>query len=303
MIRRLAALSLVTCVSASTSCGGGGSASPQLCALVSACDPNGTTSFGATCDGLGELSNFSNSSTEHLTIQAELSCAQGASDCASLFACLDAPASAVAACKGGTNEVCSGGYAVDCNVKLGGKPQGVNCSAVGLVCGANTNGATCGTASCDVTTTKSSCDGDNLVTCNGAGGVLISSNCAETEGANTCAVVGGLAMCVGDGAKCDATTTPKCDGTAIVKCIGGKTARFDCTTYNSNATCKTSAAGYPQCVGAGTECTAMTSETCKDGVITYCSWGTKMTVDCKSFGLSGCATTPGQGVTYAHCTQ
>jgi hypothetical protein len=117
-------------------------------------------------------------------------------------------------------------------------------------------------------------------------------------------VVGGVAQCVGNGAACDEMTAKNsCDGSTIVGCAGGKQSRLDCTTLSSNATCKLQSNGEAQCVGIGTECTSMTPETCKDGVVTYCSWGTKVTVDCKSYGLSGCATTQVQGTTYARCTK
>ena len=58
-------------------------------------------------------------------------------------------------------------------------------------------------------------------------------------------------------------------------------------------------------MGAGTECDENTSDTCDGGVITYCMWGVKTTLDCKTYGLSGCTTvsaslTPGQVV--AECT-
>jgi hypothetical protein len=315
-------MSLVTSVFASISCGGGGggngSGSPQLCALLSACEPSGA-SFGTLCQEVGTTSTFASSSTEVMIEQSVLSCAQGATDCASLDKCLVAPASVAAVCKGSTMQTCSNGWLVQCGSTLDGKTQGTDCSASGLVCGTSNYGASCGAATCDPSKTKPSCDGDNLVTCNSAGSVLQSTDCThsvvtsctgvgttqtcQTLVGNACAVVSGTAQCVGNGAACDgATVKSSCDGTSILSCTGGKQARFDCSTFSSNATCKI-LNGLAQCEGAGTECTSTTPESCKDGVITYCSWGTKTTLDCKSFGLSGCATISGTARTVAHCTK
>lgn len=85
---------------------------------------------------------------------------------------------------------------------------------------------------------------------------------------------------------CASGTSLSFGSTCEVLTVGGE--RRLVAPLDSNATCRIGTDGEPSCTGAGTQCTDMTPETCADGVITYCSWGTKMTVDCKSFGLSGC---------------
>jgi hypothetical protein len=52
------------------------------------------------------------------------------------------------------------------------------------------------------------------------------------------------------------------------------------------------------------DCSGTTSESCSNGVITYCMSGSTSTLDCKQYGLSGCGTTVATGnqQTIAQCT-
>jgi hypothetical protein len=329
MDRILASVAVIVSGALSSACSASGAAgvSQQLCALASACG-EGTSAFGQTCEEIqAEASLGTNGTgTDQALISAELSCVESASDCASFQACLTVPASAAAACKG-IGSVCSGGYVVRCGAELGGLTEGDDCMGAGLVCVEGGDGASCGTASCDSTTTKPTCDGDNLVTCQPIGGFMsttgvlssdscngsMSSECSlgpgggncQTAVGQTCGVVSGVAMCVGTGAACDQTTSKNsCNGTVMTTCTGGALATYDCTTEDPNATCQIGSGGDAQCVGAGTACTDKTPETCANGVITYCSWGTITTVDCTSYGLSGCkmVTTLLGGQMSAACT-
>jgi hypothetical protein len=301
-----------------------GAASPKLCALASGCLGLGSfIPFGALCQGFDAAAHDPAVllGNDNGPISEELTCIEAASDCASMAACLTVPASAAAACHG-TQSVCSNGYAVECGgPPIGGKTPGSNCAGAGLVCAEDSNGAACGSASCDPATTRPTCDGDNVVTCSEPGGALTTMSCkgmigtacsgsssggssCQTLVADTCAVVNGTAQCVGSGAACDASKGGNtCNGTSIVACAGGKTASFDCSLESPDATCQVQSDGSAQCVGTGTQCTAETPETCANGVITYCMWGTKTTVDCKAYGLSGCTTfTSSPGTTGASCT-
>jgi hypothetical protein len=275
--------------------------SQQLCALASACAESSTTSFGGQCEEITELAGLGGSeSTSQVLVQSELGCLQSATDCASFRACITVSASAAAACTGSAS-ICANGYSVACGSRLGGLTEGNDCQSAGLVCGQTSFGAECGIATCDSTTTKPKCDGTKVVTCSSFG-VTTATDCS-TEGA-TCAVVAGTAMCVGTGASCDETTSNQsCDGTTLVSCVGGKLGRFDCTSADSNLTCKVDN-GQAKCAGVGTQCTDMTAETCSGGVITYCMFGTTTKVDCTSFGLSGCnvVSVPGQ-LAAAACTE
>ena len=331
MNRTFAWLTLVVaCGGCAAACSSSSSSSPggvsqKTCALTSACSGVGTSlSFGSLCELLdvaatGDASRLGSSGA---LVREESLCAQAANDCAALQACITVPASAAAVCNGATSAKCSNGYAVQCGQPtMDGLTPGRNCAGAGLVCAADSLGAACGTASCDPTTTPPACNGDDLITCSEPGGALSSTNCkyamstvcmgsssgsssCQTQTAETCGVVNGKAQCVGTGPACDETTFKNsCDGTSIVSCTGGKTARFDCTSQHPNSTCQLQSDGSAACVGTGTECTSTTPETCVNGVITYCMWGVKTTVDCKAYGLSGCTTFGvGSGPTGAACT-
>jgi hypothetical protein len=313
------------CVAAcSSSPSSPGGVSQKTCALVSACGGVGTFfGFGSLCELLDVVATVdpSHLGSDGAILREQVLCGEAANDCAAVQACLTVPASAAAVCNGATSAKCSNGYAVQCGqAKIGGLTLGSNCAGAGLVCTADSLGAACGTGSCNPATTQPTCDGDNLVTCSEPGGALSSTNCkfststscmgsssgssCQTQVAETCAVVNGKAQCVGTGPACDATTFKnRCDGTSIVSCTGGKTARFDCTSQVPDSTCQMQSDGSAACVGTGTQCTSTTPETCANGVITYCMWGVKTTVDCKSYGLSGCTTsTGGSGPTRTACT-
>jgi hypothetical protein len=275
-----------------TACGSssGSGVSQQVCALASACGSQTGfgSSFGKACEQLSEeanLANFGFLGVSPALVAADVSCAEAATDCASFRACQTVPSSAAAACKGASHAICSQGYVVECGSTLDGKTQGENCGGAGLICASDLDNAGCGTAKCDPTKVKPKCNGDQLVTCSPSG-ALNSEDCSAVG--ETCLVAAGMATCGGTGAKCDGSTMKSsCDGSKIIGCAGGKLAKVDCTLLDPAATCKVEN-NEANCVGAGKQCTDDTPETCSKGVIHYCSWGTKTTVDCKAFGLSGC---------------
>jgi hypothetical protein len=115
---------------------------------------------------------------------------------------------------------------------------------------------------------------------------------------------------VGTGAACDETTfVNTCDGTVLVTCAGGKTSRLDCAANGIPQTCFPATmgpTGFPTavCGGAGRTCPGG-SESCADGVIDFCLFGSKAQVDCKRYGLSGCTLTSpevGGPTLLAQCT-
>ncbi|HJX51211.1 MAG TPA: hypothetical protein VJ801_00465 [Polyangia bacterium] len=90
---------------------------------------------------------------------------------------------------------------------------------------------------------------------------------------------------------CDSLTfQSRCEGTMRVECINDTVFRFDCSLLRSGLTCGLDATGYPDCKPMAAECDMGASESCQDGVISYCSVGLPATFDCRSVGLSGCAT-------------
>jgi hypothetical protein len=326
---RLTLLSLLVALGSSlqAGCSTGTSFDPRVCALVTGC--MGTLGEGVSpwCETLQSVEanpgtplrrdNFS-----HETLQ----CVSGATTCGEVTACLTATPSETAACNGKSTYQCSGDVLVKCGV---GTPLIYDCAQDGQHCFQGTASATCGTGTCDPSTTPSSCQGDVVVRCANIGtatepsGVLVPTECSKQWGwaldvsmadacngpgvctslfANTCGVEGGVAQCMGSGAACDPNTfVASCSGTVVSACTGGKVAHFDCASLGP-LTCQGSS--FPNCFGAGTECADFGGETCQDGVITYCLWGTKQTMDCKSYGFSGCTTTMwGGSKPGAQCTR
>jgi hypothetical protein len=177
-------------------------------------------------------------------------------------------------------------------------------------------GANCAAALCDPNTATSSCDGDFLLECEASFGGTRAKSCpldtnatcdstgkCQSHVGETCGVVNGKAMCVGKGAACDETTfTNACDGSTVVTCTGGKVARQDCAALDARLTCRIAADGSANCDPIATECDGTTPESCANGVISYCLFGTKATFDCKGIGLSGCTTSQGALGPAAACT-
>lgn len=307
MKRLFAWLSLISACGALGGACSSSAGDQELCARAEACIGAAGGRFGGTCEILAEYTHLDPSflGSEGQAILASLHCVQSASDCVGAKACVTATATQAAACKTGSLDRCSGDVAVRCQAAAGGTPEILDCGAAGLKCFENDAGAACGTAACDTQTAKPTCDGDNLVACAPGSGALQVTSChlfagvtcttdgtgqtCRTQVAETCGVVGGVAQCVGAGDACEAKTfAQKCDGTTIVTCTGGKVARLDCGAVDARLTCLDQGGGVLGCGGAGTDCTETTAETCVDGVITYCMWGTTTSLDCKSLGYTGC---------------
>jgi hypothetical protein len=308
----------VALVAAPAACGGGASsADRELCARASACGlPHLPATLGLLCPTLqavrdrGAASAFSDLQQS----AALLDCVAATDDCEAWRACYQADPDETAACAGATHDVCVGDVAVDCSSP---SVEVRDCGAADLVCGENANGAGCGVETCDKGAVPDRCEGPLLLSC-GPVGVVTAEGCASEPialscgssgnwcaavGGETCAVVDGAAACVGAGEACDATTEPsRCDGSAVVRCVGGHEARVDCAVANRALTCRV-VADSPHCVPAAQECDFTTPEECADGVITYCDLGRVATLDCRSYGLSGCEIVPQSNPAGARCVE
>jgi hypothetical protein len=302
----------------------------RTCALLSACEQGSFPGFGAICEFealvQGPLNPNVIESPE--TAHAVHQCYARATDCAGIKACLAATPALAAACAGANRfGLCVGNVAVWCAPFQAGfgpvadadlpVPSAFDCGAVGLVCGQDSINAMCGTATCDATTMPH-CEGDSVVAC--FRGALQSEPCnivgpafctpgpsgrtCSEQAWDTCAAFGGGVGCVATGAVCDESTfETACDGSSIVTCSHGRIGRFDCTSLGLPLTCRIAPDRSAACAANATECDSViapsdlselgvaTPETCADGVITFCYFGHKTTVDCRSFGLSGCTAT------------
>jgi hypothetical protein len=289
---------------------------PRFCALGSACDDTGSFfTFGALCELVSaEMSLLNENALGSLEqpLSSELACAAAAPDCTSFNACAGQKPADASACASSTMPHCEGNLLVSCGAN---PPTATDCTVSGMTCVQSSLGAQCGMGACDPASTMPSCNGDTLVRCEGGAlqsqlcndGLVTTTTCSgsgttncNTHVGETCGMVGGQAQCVGTGPSCDETTfTNRCDASVVVTCTGGKIGQFDCSNLGSQVTCRLASDGSAGCAGAGTQCDAMTPETCNGGVVTYCMWGTITTLDCKQYGLSGCAAQGG----VARCTQ
>lgn len=288
----------------------------RLCALVSACSDTVDMGVGVLCESIQPYRNIIAALGSGLSINPEsVLCLRGATTCEEVDACIRNTPAQIAACNGKTTDQCVGDIVVQCGT-LAPPFYFYDCAQVGQHCFQGASRAACGTGTCDPGATSPSCQGDSLLRCSDIGtaaepgGVLFPTDCDKQYGwtvdyeegdscasatctleyADTCGMAGGVAQCVGTGAACNPSTlVASCSGTVVTACAGGKVAHFDCASIGYQ-TCKESPTpGYPYCAPAGTDCDR-SDETCEDGVISFCLWGTKATMDCKSYGFSGCTT-------------
>jgi hypothetical protein len=307
--------------SGSPSGGGLTAAAERACALFLGC--TGTVGAGGFCgDILLVEAGASNTDEDMETAlsRSTLACLSKATDCATALSCIEATPAQTAACGSGTEQQCSGDFVVQCNGTL----EAYDCTQIGQHCITANGVGVCGTGTCDPGTTPDACQGDSWVTCsavnNGASGVLTVIDCKDgfpgvectgddedppctTSLSETCGTVGGKVQCVGSGPACVAPFGDTCSGSVVNACSGGEQSHFDCASLGPLFTCGPFTGGSVTCVSAANDCTEATPETCADGVITYCLWGTVATLDCKSYGLSGCTTSPGGPPTLVGCTK
>ena len=290
-----------------TGCGSGSSAGLlEVCARVSACSL-GTSSFTEGCNSyvlVDRAGRTSDGTGDRLTV-ALVDCVANAPDCAAVEACTTATSAEAEVCAGGDVDRCAGDVLVECDGTE--SPDAFDCASAGLVCGQTEQGAECGTASCDPATTPAQCEGDRAITCDVDGNVLVTRDCryamtvscssggggmtCQSRVGETCAVVDGEPRCIGAGESCDeATFQNSCDGSVVVTCAGGAIGRRDCAALDPALTCRLESHGAAECAPLAQQCDEHTAETCEGGVITFCLLGEVATVDCASYGLSGCTT-------------
>jgi hypothetical protein len=134
-----------------------------------------------------------------------------------------------------------------------------------------------GIASCDPASTPASCNGDLLVSCENDGNVLVSHDCGLEE--RTCRTnSAGVFDCVGD-TPCDLSTSQlRCDGAVQVACGGDTESRVDCSRFGMTCTLEVTSTGDQSssstaCTPIDQKCMVGASESCQDGVISYCNLG------------------------------
>lgn len=271
----------------------------ETCARLSACgltiDIAGSAgeSFGSCVYFVGAVGLLapSEASGDKRT-ESVFTCISAASTCDEIRACSRPTSAQAAVCDTTAQDTCSGNTLVNCSMNgTSREVTAFDCAAAGLVCGASADGADCGIASCDPASMLPSCNGDLLVTCETQGNVLVSRDCRR-EGQACRSNSAGIFDCVGD-TPCDPSTfQTRCEGATEVMCWGSTESRFDCSRV-SGMTCSLGVIGDATTMGCTPieqQCIVGASESCQDGVISYCNLGLPATFDCRSVGLSGCTT-------------
>lgn len=216
-----------------------------------------------------------------------IACASEASSCDDVFACLGSGSSCNA---GSTSPYCDSDVLYNC--VDAGASQGVlieaDCADHGLACYSSPNGAPsiCAQSFCDPSTYAANCVGNVAYNCVGTG--IVEKDCSLLFPGTSCAVFDDagylVAQCQGDGDPCDASFNPSCSGANLNVCQDGFAYERECLP------------GLPCQIDPNTNtasCGAMVTagcapETCNGAELTYCLDGEPRTIDCTSFGFSGC---------------
>ncbi len=292
-------------VPACSSTGGFPADALRLCALTSGCTPeNAAGGFGFMCSNIVMAAAFAppagmSGSGGSIPGFPSFACMEQATTCAELSACSAPTPADDALCGGKTGNVCANGVALEgCP-----KPTSVtDCTALGVACQASASGASCAPVTCDASNALH-CEGNTLVGCDPMTGSIVDQDCTlptsyvdSNGGVYPYPLVGACvnAQCTGAGAPCTSIDPEDytCQGSVIAGCGNGHAATFDCTTLNLGLTCSDQGEGA-YCIRPNAECDRLAQETCNDGVITFCLFGVTTTVDCKSYGFSGCGVLTG----------
>lgn len=253
-----------------------------------------------------------------------LECKLAAKDCAAVRACTPPKASFAAPCaENPLADFCDGDTWVFCD-ELGAPLRAMNCAAAGLSCHKDI-WAGCGKEPCQFGVTKPACapdDADVLVECD-ASGYLRRIDCRtqynmvninSPDGEKKITIAGetcgfdpqrGDIACIGKGEDCS-FFSQACNGDVLETCAGGKIGRRNCAALEPEG----QGCGFVQsgqfsggaaCGIVEGSCDMGADESCDGGKATFCSYGTKATVDCKLHGFGGCATAKLGERTVAYC--
>ncbi len=275
----------------------------HACAIASACSLNGAPPVSPLSDECELLALVAAFPSPRQTATSGYGCYFSATDCASFESCLMGPratAAQLAACSGSKDAQCQGNVAVDC-----GSGYVQDCGSVGYVCGLDGQSAICGPQSCDSATFTPHCQGNTSVSCSGQGGVVQEESCDGPLQEQVCVEVSGYPYCEDPSGTCDPSFQASCQGTVATNCKNGLVTTLDCGAIGLGVDCRVLMDGTAACQGTSgcNDDDGTTKESCNDGIISLCIFGTTTTLDCRSYGLSGCTTTAlGGGRTFAACT-
>lgn len=300
--------------------------SVAACLRVNACEADGGAPIGLhTClaHPLDAQWAWATVGPARLDLMA-LDCALAAKDCAAVRACTPPKDSFASICAQNPGvDLCDGDTWVFCD-DTGAPLTAMACGAAGLSCRKDI-WAGCGKDPCQFGVTKPTCAEDDahvLVECD-ASGSLRRIDCRAQynmvsihgpDGDQKITIAGetcgfdeqrGDLGCIGEGEACP-FFSQACNGDVLETCAGGKIGRRDCAALEPEGQgCgfvqSGQFAGGAACGIVGGSCDMGGDEACEGSKLTYCSFGTPATIDCKVHGYSGCATAKAGQRTIAYC--
>jgi len=255
----------------------------RACVQQVSCDPNVPPFDISYCIAMDPLS----------------SCLRNIQTCDDFTACTGRRYGASNACSAGeTGWKCSSPtLAVFC--PSSGSQFSVDCSKLGAVCNAYTQGGGTGYWPCRVDPATSCSDTDpSLWHCSGnfnyhcLDGIQYGEQCDRAEYSRTCVEqTAGKAFCTLGTSTCASPKTFACSGNVAVSCSAyGYSYQSDCS--RGGGTCDKAATTFGTVCGAQSGCPGSTGscfEQCVgDSVMSVCVHGAPYQIDCKSYGYSTC---------------
>jgi len=254
-----------------------------------------------------------NSSTLARVASIWVHCAQQARTCDELAACFPkASPEQAAVCEGAIGDRCIDDLLVQCVSSDSTPVSVIDCTAAGLICGAEPEYSRCAVAPCDPAVDQAHCQGDQLWECDSYASMWYITDCYfsgsdASEGMTCQSLDATRAECAGQ-EPCDWNTyVDHCEGTTTVMCSGDdqRVVRFDCRDLSQEQRCVDLGGFIPiiEC-GLGSECEYYDAEErCVDGVVRFCNAGQWKEFDCRAYGYSGCVNEIWDGLPAAYCVQ
>ena len=231
---------------------------------------------------------------------AQLQCLAGAGlDCNAALDCVSTPSPTP--CDTPTY-ACDGDTVTLCDDFAGARVVREDCAAEGLHCIDMGEETHCGLGTCDPKSFTPACAGNAVTSCmpvtswdhNSLGGLVSALDCTTND--SSCAVINGVAQCVGNGPACAPAMEggQRCDGDTLVSCdASGHEVRTDCAAMSLHCVpLGPNPAGFLYACGKKPGLvTCEENDTfmqCDGSSLQYCDDDGNQKLDCKQLGYSGC---------------
>jgi len=229
---------------------------------------------------------------------SEVQClADAGLDCAAALDCVSTPSPTP--CDTPTY-ACDGDTVTLCDSFAGARVVREDCAAEGLHCVDLGEESHCGLGTCDPKTFQAACMGNATTSCRAVtswddkslGGLIVADDCTASDAA--CAVIDGMAQCVGNGPACVPFDGGKCDGDTLLTCdASGHERRTDCAATGERCvSVGPNPAGIAFACGSKpglVVCVADPSfSQCHGSSLEYCDDKGNEKLDCTELGYAGC---------------